>query len=302
MSDVAPNRHRRAVATLIVCTLMWSTAGVATRFLDSAAGYEITFWRSLFCAAFMIAFLALSRGGKWLDAITGTGLAGLVCGLMWAVMFTCFMVALTITTVANTLIVMAVSPLLAALLSWAVLGERIAPRTWVAIAVAGIGMFWMVRDGLMTDDGGGGQLAGMLVAAGVPIASAINLVAMKRLQRRVDLIPAVLIGALLSCLATLPFVFPMQASGSDLALLAGLGVFQLAVPCSMMIRAARHLTPQETALLALLEVVFGPLWAWLGAGEAPALATLVGGSLILVALIGNELFGHERFARRTLEP
>ena len=214
---------------------------------------------------------------------------GGVCGLMWGVMFTAFMIALTITTVAKTLVVMSLSPLLSALLARIVLGDRIAARTWFAIALAGIGIVWMVADGLKQDDGAGSSLIGMLVAGCVPIASAVNLVAMKKMRREVDLIPAIFIGALISCLITLPLIFPVQASTQDLLLLAGLGVFQLAVPCALMIRATRWLTPQETSLLALLEVVFGPLWAWLWAGEVPAQATLAGGSLILIALIGNQL-------------
>ena len=92
----------------------------------------------------------------------------------------------------------------------------------------------------------------------------------------------------------LPLIFPIQASGRDVMLLSLLGVFQLGLPCILMIVAARHLSPQETALLALLEVVFGPLWAWLGVGERPAAATLYGGGLILAALVANELFAPKR--------
>ena len=285
---VAARRHRLAVLALIGCALLWSTAGVVTRHLDHAAGFELTFWRSVACVVFVIGYLVVTQRGRWLAAVTASGWPGLVSGLMWAVMFTCFMIALTLTTVAKTLVVLAIAPLLTALLARIVLDEKIAPRTWFAIFAAGAGIVWMVRDGL----GGGdpGSLWGMVVAAGVPLASAINLVNMKRQQARVDLVPAVLIGGLISGVAMLPFVFPMQASPRDVLLLSALGVFQLAVPCIVMISAARYLTPQETALLALLEVVFGPLWAWLGAGERPATATLWGGGLILAALVANEVF------------
>lgn len=290
--------HTRAVWTLILCNLLWSSAGVVTRHLEAAAGFELTFWRSFACALFIIGLLIATRGRDWLRAITDTGRAGLVCGSMWAIMFTCFMVALTITTVAKTLVVMSIAPLLAALLARIVLGDAIAPRTWLAITIAGAGIVWMVADGLSSNDGAGSSLIGMLVAAGVPIAAAINLVAMKKMHRQVDLIPAVLIGALISCIVMLPFIFPVHATGQDLALLAGLGVFQLAVPCALMIRATRWLSPQETGLLALLEVVFGPLWAWLFAGEVPAQTTLAGGTLIIAALAGNQLFSVRPGAHR----
>ncbi|MGE0799658.1 MAG: DMT family transporter [Lautropia sp.] len=284
----AASAHRRAILTLIGCALLWSTAGVVTRQLQQAAGFEITFWRSLACVVFVVAWLVAQRRGGWLAVVTATGWPGLVSGLMWAAMFTCFMIALSLTTVAKTLVLIALAPLLTALLAWAVLGERIAARTWFAIVVAGLGIVWMVQDGITGGDGDS-ALWGMLIAAGVPVASAINLVNMKRQQTRVDLVPAVLIGGLISCLAMLPFAFPMQATGRDVLLLSALGVFQLGLPCILMIRAARFLTPQETALLSLLEVVFGPLWAWLGAGERPSEATLWGGALILAALVANEL-------------
>jgi drug/metabolite transporter (DMT)-like permease len=297
MTASAPGpRHRLAVATLILCALLWSTAGVITRQVEHAAGFELTFWRSLACILFVSGYLVATRRSGWLRVVTASGMAGLVSGLMWAAMFTCFMVALTLTTVAKTLVVLALAPLLTALLAWLVLGERIGIRTWIAIAVAGAGIVWMVADGLRPnpDDSGGNALWGMLVAAGVPLASAINLVTMKRQQARVDLVPALLIGGVISCLAMLPLIFPTQASGRDILILAMLGVFQLALPCILMIRAARFLSPQETALLALLEVVFGPLWAWLGAGERPADSTLYGGGLILAALVANELLAPRR--------
>jgi drug/metabolite transporter (DMT)-like permease len=292
-------RHGLAVVTLILCAFLWSTAGVTTRFLERADGFEQTFWRSLSCALFVSAWLLVTHRSRWLKVVTDSGSAGIVCGLMWAIMFTCFMVALTLTTVARTVAVLAVAPLLTAVLAWLILKERIAVRTWLAVLAAGAGIVWMVMDELRAG-GGSGTPWGMLVAAGVPLASAINLVNMKRRQATVDLLPALLIGAILSCLAMLPLVLPAQASGHDILLLSMLGVFQLGLPCMLMIRAASHLSPQETALLSLLEVVFGPLWAWLGAGERPAEATLYGGGLIVAALVANELFTSGR-ARRTPE-
>jgi drug/metabolite transporter (DMT)-like permease len=137
----------------------------------------------------------------------------------------------------------------------------------------------------------------MAIAFAVPVASAVNIVLLKRTGARVDLVPTVLLGAVFSCLAMLPLAWPLSAGGTDLAILAGLGVFQLAVPCMLMVGATRHLAPHEIALLGLLEVVLGPLWAWLGAGEQPAASTLLGGSMVLAALALNELASLR--ARRT---
>ena len=109
-------------------------------------------------------------------------------------------------------------------------------------------------------------MSGTLIAFAVPVAAAVNVVTLRKWGRQVDLAPAVLLGALFSSLISLPLAWPFEASGHDLALLAGLGMFQLAVPCLMLVAASRYLPPAEVALLTLLEAVLGPLWAWLGAG------------------------------------
>jgi drug/metabolite transporter (DMT)-like permease len=278
--------HRNAVLTMVLCTFLWSLAGIGTRLLDRAEGFEITFWRSFFCAVFVAGALSVQHGRRWWGRLVDSGRPGLISGVMWAVMFTCFMIALTKTTVANTLVVMSVSPFLAALLGWIVLKERVAPRTWAAIAIAGLGIVWMVRDGVSAQG-----LVGMAIAFGVPVAAAINIVNLKRSGARLDLVPAVLLGAVISLLATLAPALPLSASLHDIAILAALGVFQLAIPCMLMVRAAQHLAPHEIALLGLLEVVLGPLWAWVGAGEQPAAATLQGGGLVLIALGINTAIG-----------
>lgn len=278
--------HRRAVALLAFCALCWSIAGVFTRLLERAEGFEITFWRSFFCAAGVLAALAWQQRGNPLRPVLAMGWPGLLSGAMWAVMFVCFMLALTRTSVANTLLVSSLSPLLSALLARAVLGERIGAGTWFAIAAALFGIWWMVSDGVSAEG-----LAGMAIALGVPTAAAINLVILRKLHAHIDLAPAVLVGALLSCAATLPLALPLSASAHDLALLALLGLVQLALPCMLMVGAARHLTAHEIALICLLEVVLGPIWAWVGAGEAMGAATIQGGAIVLGALVAKEILG-----------
>ena len=127
----------------------------------------------------------------------------------------------------------------------------------------------------------------------MPLAGAVNLTVLqwvgKDATKPEDMLPAVLIGALLSALATLPLAWPMSASSHDLWLLALLGVVQLAIPCLLMVRLTRELPAPEISLLALLEVIFGVAWAWLGVGEAPAVSVLLGGGLVLAALVVNEL-------------
>lgn len=287
MTSSTPQQHRRAILTMVLATVLWSIAGVFTRHLDSAKSFEVTFWRSLFCALTLVAWFIYTRGAAGsLAYVRASGRPGLISGLCWAVMFTCFMIALTLTSTANTLIVNALSPLFATILAWGVLKTPIATRTWLAIAAAFAGMVIMFASQAQAS---GAALFGMAVAFGVPVASAVNIVTLKRSGAHVDLAPAVLLGALVSCAITLPLSLPFVASGKDVLLLAILGVFQLGIPCVMMVRASAHLSAPEVALLGLLEVLMGPLWSWLGAGETPATSTLIGGAIVLAALVANEI-------------
>jgi drug/metabolite transporter (DMT)-like permease len=283
--------HRKAVFTMVLVTLLWSTAGVVTRQLDQARSFEVTFWRSLFNAAGLVVLLGCLRGPQALIArVRNGGKVLWTSALCWSVMFTAFMVAITLTTVANVLVVMATAPLFTALLARFLLGHRLPARTWIAILVAGGGIAWMY--GVDISGAGGSHVLGTAIAMGVPVSGAINWTLIQHASRdkeSSDMLPAVLMGALISAAVTLPLAWPFQASASDVAWLALLGVTQLAIPCVMAVTAARTLAAPEVALLALLEVLFGVAWAWLGAGEEPSRSTFVGGLLVLGALAGNEL-------------
>jgi len=287
--------HRRALILMIIAPLLWSIAGVVTRNLSlelQAQGrFEITFWRSLFAAVFVGAYLLLIRR-DFAGALARAGRAGLLSGCMWATMFVCFMLALTLTSTANTLIVLAVSPLLTAALAWAVLKSPIPLRTWVAIAIAMAGIVWMFAGGLRIESEK--SILGMLIAFGAPLAAAVNVVVLKKRGHSVDLIPAVFLGGAISAVLMLPFALPFAAQPRDILLLAVLGFFQLGLPCMLLVIATRHLAATEIALLALLEVLLGPLWAWLGAGEVPSGTTITGGALVLGALVLNELTAARR--------
>lgn len=294
--------HRRAVALMVIAPTLWSIAGVVTRNLSpelQADGrFEITFWRSAFAAVFVAGYLAWRK--DLVASLKRAGSAGVISGAMWAIMFISFMLALTLTSTANTLIVLAIAPLMTALLAWLVLLTPIPLRTWLAIlmAMAGIGTMFVENFSLSSAT----SLAGMLIAFGAPLASAVNIVLLKKRGAAVDLIPAVLLGGILSAVLMLPFSFPLIAQPSDVAWLAILGFFQLGLPCTLLVIAARHLSATEVALLALIEVVLGPLWAWLGAGETPSNVTLFGGALVLAALVFNELWSVGRRISASTRP
>ena len=273
---------------MVVAPVLWSTAGVVTRHIERAQPTEQVLWRSLFAFCFVLVTLIALHRRNALKIMSGVGWPGLVSGAMWAIMFTAFLFALSLTTTANTLVMMSVSPLLTALLAWLFLKDPLPLRTWIAAIAAAAGIFWMFHSNFSSH-----HLLGMLVALVIPVAAAINVVTLRaaaaRRDRSFDLVPAVMLGGALSCLIALPLALPFQASGRDIALLAFLGFFQLGLPCMLLVIASRTLLAPEIALLGLLEVVLGPLWAWLGAGEVPAESTLLGGLVVLGALAGNEL-------------
>ena len=233
--------------------------------------------------------LPLWRGWRvWSDIGRG-GRALWLSGVCWCVMFTAFMVALTLTTVANVLVTMAIAPMLTAVIARVFIGHRITSRTWIAIAFACVGIVIMFAAQLSTQ-----HWIGSIVALCVPLASAINWTITQHAHAQghdVDLVPAVFLGAVLSAALTLPLAFPFAATGHDLTLLAGLGLGQLAIPCVLSVLCAQVLKAPEISLLSLLEIVFGIGWAWLGANEIPDSAVLAGGALVIGALLTNEWLG-----------
>ncbi len=283
--------HGRAVWLMVLVTLMWATAGVVTRHLENARSFEVTFWRASFTVLSLLVILPTWRGPAVFATIRrGRGLFW-ASGVCWSVMFTAYMVALTLTSVANVLVTMALAPLFTALVARLFIGHRLPTRTWVAIAVAGVGIGWMYGSEFSS---AGGELLGTLVALCVPLAAAGNWTVTQHAHAAghdVDMVPAVLIGAALCALVTLPLAWPFQVNAHDLGLLAFLGLFQLAIPCVLSVMCARVLKAPELSLLTLLEVVFGIALAWVGAGEEPAVSVLAGGVLVIGALVGNEWLG-----------
>lgn len=281
--------HNRAVLVMLLVAFLWSTAGVVTRHLEAARSFEVTFWRSFFTLLSLLVILPIFKGREIFTNLRQADRLFWISGLCWCAMFTFYMLALTLTSVANVLVTLAIGPLVTALFARIFIGHKVPLRTWVAIVVAGIGIAWMFGSQLT-----GVQLLGTLVALAVPLAGAANWTLTQHAHAKghdVDLVTAVLAGAFFSCLITLPLAWPLQATAHDVGLLAGLGLFQLAIPCVLSVVCAQVLKAPEMSLLALLEVPLGILLAWAGANEAPNAAVLTGGALVIGALAANEWIG-----------
>jgi len=281
--------HNRAIFLMIAVTALWSMAGAVTRHLESARTFEVTFWRAAFTVLSLGIYLWLTQGSAVFVRMRQSGRAFWLSGVCWSVMYTAFMVALTLTSVGNVLVTMALGPLLTAVMAHFFIAHRMPLRTWIAVCAAGGGIVYMYAAQIDTL-----SFWGTLVALSVPVAGAVNWTVTQHAHDQghdVDLMPAVWVGGLICCLFTLPFALPLRATPHDVTLLGALGVFQLALPCALSVRCAQALKAPEISLLQLLEVIFGILLAWWGADEAPGVAVLTGGALVIGALVANEMIG-----------
>lgn len=269
---------------MIGATLCWASAGVLVRSMEITDPWEITFWRSVFMALSLGTWLWLEHGGQFAAKIRAVGLPGLMSGCLLTVMFVGFIVALTQTTVANTLIVVSSAPFFAALFGWLILRETVPLRTWLAMgaALAGIGVMFA---GAVTHD----RWLGVMVALIVPVGFGLNIVLLRRMRAAVDMIPAILLAGVISAVVTLPFALPFEAGARDLGLLAVMGAIQVGLGCVLMVIASRHLSAAEIGLTSIMETIFGTLSVWALIGERPSNAALLGGLMVIAALAANQL-------------
>ena len=278
-------RHRRAIVSMVVAAICWSSGGILVRALSITNPWEIVFWRSLFMALFVAGVLLVLHGRRMPQAVVAVGRPGLVAGLFLAGTFFFFIGSLTRTTVANTFVLMSVSPFLAAIAGRIVLGEKVPPRTWAAMAVAFGGIVVMFADSLDA-----GRLSGNLLALGVSCCFAAQVTVLRKYRARVDMLPQVMIAGVVSLAVAGILAPPFAASGRDLGFLALMGCVQLGTGCLLATAASRSLSATELGLLALLEPILGPLWVWALMGEAPGRAALAGGAIVLAAVVVNEAF------------
>ena len=282
-----PAEHRKGIVLMLGATLCWATAGVLVRNMEVTDGWKITFWRSLFMTVFMLLVLAYRHGsgGIW-QRIRAMGWPGVLSGMLFAGMMISFILALSLTTVANTLVVGSISPFVAAVCGYLFLGEKVAPRTWSAMTIAIGGIVIMFFDALS-----GTGWAGNLIALCIPIGFGANVVLLRKHRHAIDMMPSVLLAGIFSTLVAVPFALPLTVSVADLGLITVMGVLQLATGLLLMLAAVPYLASAEIGLLSILEIVFGTLSVWLFIGERPSQPALVGGGMVVAALIVNEIAG-----------
>ena len=217
--------------------------------------------------------------------VAAAGWPGVVSGAFLAGTFFFYIASLTRTTVANTNVLMSVSPFLAAIAARVLLKEAVPLRTWLAMALAFTGIVVMFADALDT-----GRVSGNLLALGVSCCFAAQVTMLRKFHASVDMLPQVLVAGVISLCVAAFFAPPFAATGRDLAVLAIMGAVQLGIGCLLATAASRRLRATELGLLALLEPILGPVWVWVLMGENPGAATLTGGAIVLGAVLANEAF------------
>lgn len=283
----SPQNYSRGCAMVLFSGLVFSTGGLIVRHV-TAWDWQIVFYRSIGVLFGLAVLLLLRDKGAVFHTIRRTGLAGSVAGFFMALAMIGFVLAVNATSVANALFLMAAAPFLAALLGWLLLSERVAGVTWAAMATALVGVTIMVWHGL-TAGSLFGTAMGLMMALGVAGFS----VAL-RSGRRGDMMPAVCVGGGISAIAA-ACVSIFSGAGlaipaGEIVLCAGYGVLT-AVGLVVFTVGSRHVPAAVLTLLALTEVLLGPFWVWIFLGEVPHEITIVGGSVLMLAITGQAIAG-----------
>lgn len=270
--------HLRGALLVSAAALLWSTGGLIVRSLSLADAWTTVFWRGIAAGAFLLTFIVVRERGNAARAFLRIGWPGIVVALCYASASISLVMAFRLTSVADTLVIMSSAPLLAAVLGWAVLGERVATASWLAMlaCVAGIGL-------MVSDSYASGSILGDLVAGVIALAQAIAGVTLRR-HRDVQMAPAMCAATLLTSCVAAPFATPAAVTAGDMTLLAFFGAGQLGLGFALFSFGAPLIPVAEAALLNVLEPIFGPFWVWLVLGERPSRGAIFGGIVVLAAL------------------
>jgi drug/metabolite transporter (DMT)-like permease len=275
---VHDRRYALGLALVLLAGVFWSLAGIMLRNIEAATGWQIVFYRSASFVVVMLVVLAARHRSRLPRALAAIGWAGVIGGVCLAAANMAVIIAMLNTTIANVLFIFASAPFFAALLGRLVLKEMVPQRTWAAIAVALAGVGLMVVEGLA-----GGGLFGNLMGLVMTLAFAA-LVVVLRWGRAVDMLPTMCLGGVLAGAGAALLADSLAISPHDLMICVVLGTVQIGCGMVAFTIGSRYVPAALLGLGAMTEVVFGPLWVWLGAGAVPSWLTLVGGAVVLGAV------------------
>lgn len=279
---------RTSLGTLILAAsaVAYSTAGFYTRLIPVDA-WTLLFWRGVFAGLFIAGVIAWRARGRVIETWRAIGRDGLLIALFSAVATVCFLNGLRLSTVADVMVIDAMIPFLTAGIAWLVIGEREDKATLAATlaALAGVGV--MAGPAIS-----GGRFVGDLLALGMAVLMSTVLVLIRR-NRGVDMLPAVGLSAFLCALIVLPFAHPLAVDGEQLGLLALFGTSQFGMGLLLLALGTPLVSATRGALIGVLQTPLGALWVWLAFSEMPAAATLLGGAIVLAAVL-VDILAHAR--------
>lgn len=280
--------HVRGLGFVALSAVIWSTGGLIVRLLDNQDSWTTIFWRSLTACLFLLVFLAIRDGRAAFGLFRRMGLPGLVVGAGFACASISFVVALSLTSVAETLMIMSSAPLIAAIFARIFLREAIRPATWLTIAAVMGGIALMVSDS---------HTSGSLLGAGFALLATTGYstaIVTTRRYPQIRMTPAVCTGAALATLIALPMASPLDVTAHDLPLMVLFGAGQLGLGMAFFVTGARLIPAALSALLGMLEPILGPLWVWLVFAEKPVTSTLIGGGIVIAGVLANTILSLRR--------
>ena len=274
---------RRWPGTVLITAsaIAFSLAGLFTRLIDLDV-WTVLFWRALFGGIFIAGYIAWREGRRVLPAIRQTGIAGVAVTISSALATICFINALRQTSVADVLVINATAPFVTAALAYAWTADREHWTTLAASLVALVGVV-MIRGALAS-----GHLLGDLLALIMTILISAMMVIVRR-NRNISMLPAACLSAFLCAVIVAPVSHPLAATAHDFLYLALFGTMQFGLGLLLLTLGTRLFSATRSALIGSLETPLAPAWVWLAVGEVPAAATVVGGLIVLAAILADIL-------------
>jgi len=275
------------VTLVVLSAFAFSLAGFFTRLIDTDV-WTMLFWRGLFGGLFIAGYVVCRDGTGALAALRRIGVPGLVAAGCSAAATICFINALRQTTVADVLVINATAPFFAAALAWAWTGER---ERWTTLAASGVALLGVALS--VGAAAGSGRLLGDVLALLMTVLISAMMVVVHR-HRAVCMLPAASLSALLCALVAWPWADPASATGWNFVNLFLFGTTQFGLGLLLLTVGTRLISAPRSALIGALETPLAPALVWLAFAEVPSLATLVGGAIVLAAVVGDLLVTREQ--------
>ncbi|HAU41396.1 MAG TPA: hypothetical protein DCW50_05045 [Gammaproteobacteria bacterium] len=273
--------RKLAILLMIASSVVISFSGLIVRILE-VGPLVMNFYRGMFLMCAVMVLLVVRYRGATIVRVISVGWSGIIAGIMLAAAAITFLQSLTHTTVANTLFVLAAIPFVTAGLAWIFLKERPSSATLITMVVAFAGIVIMIGEGFTI-----GAAYGNVMALLTTLSFSIYAVLVRR-NRQVDMLPAILISTLIiMAVVALMRQGELEISRQDLWLCLLWGGVMSGFTSACFIVASRHIVAAELTIFMLLEFALGPVWVWLFVNESPSRWTLVGGALVICAVLGR---------------